>query len=219
MSFSTTYTDGSIALVLSNLTPGSLTKSPREKLMLGDPGEPDRLQLCYEGLISTTEDVASSYAVGTDMSTPARYAGTWYAERAVPKFNGPFVQVYVDCVGLYTSKPNRVRYLSTVENQNAENVTISSTVYPKVDARILSVGCEIDTVLVGSSPDMSAVGDNVTPSPAPSVRSSDWTSIADPVYHYRNGWVLDDIRTQNLAGLTNVWLATYVYSYVYPWSP
>lgn len=220
MSFSTTYDSGYFALVWSDLTPGaSLTKSKREVLTEGGAGEPDKLLLCYEGLSNGAPDEKNQFSIGDDLSSAASTPGSWYVEHCRPEWNGPFIQMWVTCAGLYESKPNRLRYLATVETQNAENVTVESTVWPRVSARISSVRCEIDTVIVGSDPATEDVGEEETPSPAPSVRSSDWTSIADPTLHWRNGWVLQDLRSQNLCGLETLWLATYVYQYIYPYTP
>ena len=74
-------------------------------------------------------------------------------------------------------------------------------------------------MIVGSDPATEDEGEEETPSTAPSVRASDWTSIADPTLHWRNGWVLQDLRSQNLCGLETLWLATYVYQDIYPYTP
>lgn len=221
--FDTTYTgtgNKNVALVWGSGW-GSLAKSPREELALGGPGEIDTLFLFYEGLVTTGTAIGSLFALGDTPGSIAT-AGSWYvAGIGRPEYRGPFCSRTVQCQGLFTSKPNRVRWFARKEIQSGENVDVSGVgVVPRVQAGILSVGCEIDTVIVGSQPNMALVGTNQTPSPEPGKRWADWGGLTeDYTYHWRNGWVLDDIRAQTVAGKTDVWLATYVYSYVYEKSP
>jgi hypothetical protein len=233
VAFTTLYAPGNstrnypVELILTNLTTGELTKSPREKLALGGPGEIDELFLTYEGFVHLGHDIGTLFDFGDEPSGIVA-PGRWFvAGIGTPEYNGSWCSVTVRCEGLYAAKPDRIRWFSTTEQQQADNITLVDTGGPlgnatftgRVAHRACQVGCEIDTIIVGGEPDTSQVGLRATPSPAPSVRGTDWDWLASPTYNWRNGWVLENIRAANVAGLDDVWLATYVYQYIYTYSP
>ena len=224
MAFDTAET--TYARVLTSEASGAVVKCPYEKLELGPAGKPDTLTLYYEAVCEDENDLnaflLSEWTIGDDISTAAVTAGTWITERPsiVSKPEGlPFAQYAVRCVGLAQSKVNATRWFGTSESQTGQDILYSGTVWPTLQAEQLSIGVEIDTVVIGAQPAMNTVGTNVTPPSPPSVRANVWTSLVDPTRHYPDGWVLVDIRSEQIAGLSTAWLATYVYRYKYALSP
>jgi hypothetical protein len=213
-------------LVLTEATPGAFVKSPYEVLEPALPGQPDKLTLYYDGFFPSPAALNAALlalpAVATDLSATAVTAGTWIggpAKLETDRGELPFARVAIPCLGLAESKPDAVRWFAVTESQSAENILWAGVLRPKLQTEALSVGVEIDRVLIGSAPNMSQVGTNITPPSAPSVRPSEWALIENPTYHYPNGWYLADIRGQQLHGSALAWLATYVYRYRYALTP
>lgn len=212
-------------LVLTEDAPGSVVKSRRETLEIGEPGQPDKLILHYDAFFTSRAALNAwliAQTIGTNRSAVAETAGTWIggpARVASREEEEPFYRLVIPCLGLATAKPDAVRWFAVTESQTGENILYLGTLWPKLQAEIIGYGVEIDRVVLGSQPNMSQVGTALAPSPAPSVRPSVWTSIADPVRQYPDGWFLADLRTQRIYGSSTAWLCTYVYRYKYPLTP
>jgi hypothetical protein len=225
MSFTTTN-PGNEKLVITLATPGEVVKSAYELLELGPPGQPDKLTLYYDALVESTAGLNAAVLTlnsqGTDVSAVAVTAGTWIAG-AVSILSRPeelpFARFAVPCLGLAESKPNAVRWFAVTETQSGEDILYLSTLWPKLQAESNNLGVEIDTVLLGSSPDMAQVSTNVTPPSAPTPAASVWATLANPTRQYPDGWVLVDTRSQQINGSATAWLVTYVYRYKYPYTP
>lgn len=225
MSFSTLY-PGIEKLVLTSDAPASVVKSPWEQLQLGPAGQPDKLTLYYDAFFSTLAAVNThllTYTLGEDLSGTAATAGNWVLVNPAlvsPVDELPLARIALSCEGLAQSKPNAVRWFAVTETQSAENVLFDSTTWPKFSADIIGYGVEIDRVYYGvTAPAMSEVGTSNTPSPAPSVRTNEWASIADPVHHYPYGWYLADRKAQRIGGSSLAWLITDVWRYKYRFTP
>ncbi len=211
-------------LVLTSERPGEWVRSPYEALEIADAGQPDALTLFWEGCVEAVADANAWAAAQAPLGTLVDYPstqGTWVAGPLIKLSRPeelPFVAWSRHHEGIFASKPSATRWFSVTESQGAENITYLGTVWPKLQAEILSVGVEVDTVVFGT-PDMSQVGANVTPPSPPSVRPSDWEYLVDPTRHFRDGWVLVDLRARQLFGSPAAWFCTYVYRYKYPFSP
>lgn len=213
-------------LVLTEATPGVFVKSPWEALELALPGQADKLTLYYDGFFAGPAALNAALLAlnsqGTDLTATAVTAGTWIggpAKLETDRDQLPFARVAIPCLGLAESKPDAVRWFAVTESQGAENVLYESVLWPKFQAEILSVGVEIDKLVLGAAPAMSQVGSALAPPSAPAVRASDWTYLENPVRHYPDEWFLADLRAQQIHGSAFAWLCTYVYRYKYPYSP
>lgn len=73
-----------------------------------------------------------------------------------------------------------------------------------------------DTYFVTAEPSMTTVGTAVTPSGAPTVAASPWTSYDQPIRaNHPNGWVLDDRQVEELFNGTSggLWAVTDTYGH------
>lgn len=214
------------SLILTEATPGSLVKSPLEDLVLAGPGQPDALTLHYDGYARTHLEVNTqllTFTTGANLTSTAVTPGTWIAgpaKLASRPDDLPFFRITVPCQGLAQAKPSAVRWFAVTETQSAENVLYLGTTWPRFSAEVIGYGVEIDYIHVGPTPpNMSAVSDPSTPSPAPSVRANPWTSIPSPTRHYPDGWFLADRKSQQILGSSMLWLVTDAWRYKYALTP
>lgn len=202
-------------LLITEATPGELVKSPLEELVPALPGQPDSLTLYYDALVRSyaeINDLLLDFTTGTNLSTEAVTDGTWIggpAKLISRPEELPFVRYAVPCLGLAKAKPNAVRWFGATETQSVD----------KIQAEIIAPGVEIDTILIGSAPDMSEVGTFSEPADPPAIPDSPWVSLEDPTLHYPSEWFLADLRAQQLFGSPLHWLVTYVWRFKFPYSP
>lgn len=141
-----------------------------------------------------------------------------FVTHRTPKQKAPGLYIVdVTSQGLLCPRGYKITYDGIVQQQTVSPGTFPDpddvlTLFPKVSAKETNVTATIEyglwstgeptdtdflTAYVGQPQDLPA---GLTPS----VPDSIWGFLSDPTYHYPNGWVLEAVTMENLAGLTNV---------------
>lgn len=137
------------------------------------------------------------------------------------KAKGLFL-VEVVSMGLLSPRGYKVTYDAGSASQSGKDITINSTLYPKVQVVESAVTATLEYIFLGNSNSKTALVGTAAPPPGgwqPTVRASIWAAITDPTYHYPNGWIYDKTNLTNLPGQSFVWLVRDLYRYQYPFSP
>lgn len=115
--------------------------------------------------------------------------------------------------GILESRPIKVRGRSGVEQQQG---TGDIPGHIGVRALVLESAptVEISYVQVGGLPPTDLVGLAGTPAFVPAVRSSVFTGITNPLYHYPYGWVFMDIDWDMIPGGA-AYLITEIWAYIF----
>lgn len=105
--------------------------------------------------------------------------------------------------GIAADKPVVVSYGASAEQQSAEDVAVGFITYPKIVNHENAVTATARYVIEDlSQAPTDLVGSSQTPVNAPGVGDSFWISLADPVTHFPNGWVLMGSNSEPLPGTT-----------------
>lgn len=148
-------------------------------------------------------------------------------------------QIEVNSSGILSPRGFKISYDGLTQNQSLENALFPDefdvpTVFPRVSVKERNVTAVIELPLIGIAPSAATfptadIGDPVgavfpsdTLYPAdlePVVPASVWAFLLDPTYHYPNGWILDSVNLENLAGLPDVYWAKYKFIHQHPYSP
>jgi len=183
----------------------------------------DSLSIPYvksSGVAITLEDVAGTFKIGDPLGT----RNFWVQDLEAPKAKGGGLWVcVVHYKGLAGVQPVNVSYGSSGEQQSAspaiingiahDNVSIHQNA-PTATARYIQLTVNSGTTL-GQTEN---VGTAQTPSDAPDAPGNFWISLATPIYHFPNGWVLMGSDVDKLTGV-DVGLVTDSYQYIQEYTP
>lgn len=134
--------------------------------------------------------------------------------------DGPFFEGTLSCKGRISNKV-KLRRFATEVTHTVDEVQIGANLFGRTEVTDGAPGIEITQFVFGSDPNTNLVGTAQTPSPAPAIPSALWASIADPTYHYPNGWVLVSADTDELPGVSAsiAHLSIQRYEYRWAWTP
>jgi hypothetical protein len=177
----------------------------------------DSTRITYAAMRSTSSANAILAEWPLGRSLPAGLNGQMYLVEAAPRAMGGGIWA-VDVVGqgLLANRPPRTTGGAATLQRSMENLLINGRLYPKAEVWESTPTFEVE--FIASSPETNLVGTALNPSNAPFVRQSEWTWLADPTYHYPNGWVLADLRYEQLLNLS-LYLITATYEYRYAITP
>lgn len=162
----------------------------------------------------------------------SKLPGLWFLELALKGWTG--------------NKPCKINWGAAAQQQSAENVNAPppsgtgtefypkfqgheagntfTLTYPVLDVLATTAGGDpiVPSHLVGrsrdDSPDWTDPNNPSFTIGPQTVGESMWTSIADAVYHWPNGWVLADLQADILPG-THVGMITETYNHIRPFTP
>lgn len=179
---------------------------------------PDNLRMIYEGRFApgagTHPDTSDFYrgAIPPDYSGD----GTWRVCSAVPsRLGGPIWRLDVTAKGHLETQLPKIRWVTGSSSFSAENVDVSGIgLVAKLASEMPEVGMELSYLSFSATPTTPSVGISATPpNPRPPTPANPWTSIADPVVHYPNGWVRKGVDTDRI--VPGLWWITERYNYVF----
>lgn len=183
----------------------------------------DSLSIPYiktSGVAITIEEMAAAFPIGQQLTG----RNFWVQDLQAPTAKGGGVWIgVVNYKGLAGSQPVNVSYGSSGEQQSASPATINSVYHddvsihqntPTATARYIQLSPTSGTTL-GQTEN---VGTAQTPADAPDSPPNFWTSLATPIYHFPNGWVLMGSDVDKLTG-TNVGLVTDTYQFIQEYTP
>ena len=128
------------------------------------------------------------------------------------------------------TRPIRVTLNGATDTQSADNIEVSDGYGDRTINHISVVEAaptmNIEYILVGGVPPLTSMGNyGASPAYLPSVRSSFWSSLPDPVENWPSGWVLTGCPAEMLMGtnlyptVSGVWLVTEQWTYRYRYAP
>lgn len=169
-------------------------------------------------------DAANLFEIGDQIDSLNAYCVGSTAKAKAP---GVFL-VDVTAHGLLeAAKAEKIRYTSRSNQQSGNNILDDTSPTPVLRSKVVAhenqVVCTRSFILIGSLPDTDLVATAQDPPDAPgtsdppAVKTTVWSWLPDPTYHYPNGWVLMDLDADTIAG-TNVHLVTEVYEYIHEFS-
>jgi hypothetical protein len=166
----------------------------------------------YVGTGATARSVAAQWHQGQNMG------GNFWLTEVTPRALGGGIWG-AECVSKGLSAPRPPRYSGGAASlqRSIENLSAFGQTYPKAEVWESTPTLEVEFISF-TPPRTQDVGTEETPINAPPVRPSAWSSILDPTFHFPNGWVIADVRYEQILNL-NVWLITMVYEYRYPFTP
>jgi hypothetical protein len=106
---------------------------------------------------------------------------------------------------------------SRASTQTAENVITDVGTIPRFTGLEATPTVTIEYFTTGA-PETNLVGLGGTPAVAPSVRSSAWTALPNPMQHFPNGWVMTGMDFDRLAN-TSWHLVAEQWEYIFRYSP
>jgi len=168
---------------------------------------------------------ANTFPVGTAVEGHVPGGHKWWiAEPPDIELRAPGVMIARARLKGRQTAEDPIRYASRIgartDTQSAENIEISSVVYPRVQVEEAALELEVRWTFIGSRPAVDIVGSAQTPPVSVTPRTTGWTSLANPLYHFPNGWVLASRDPEPVVqGVTGGWSVTDLYRYVYPNSP
>jgi hypothetical protein len=164
------------------------------------------------GFAATSQTVTNQWPLGK------RLLGNFWLTEVTPRCLGGGIWG-AECTGkgLSAPRPPRLTGGAASLQRSIENLNAFGQTYPKAEVWESTPTLEVEFISF-SSPRTQDVGTSELPINAPSVRPSVWSNILDPTFHFPNGWVLADVRYEQLLDLS-VWLITHVYEYRYEFTP
>lgn len=206
----------SILIGTGSLISGSSAPAVDEVFTPGEEGW-DSLIVHYAHRVATLtgEQIAAAYPQGAQLGTrkfwitsakPVRKGpGLWFAEVAFK--------------GWASTKPYKISVGATAENQTAEPATIDSVLYNRVSIHQNNPTIRVSYLVENyTALATNQVGTSQSPPASIATPLEIWTSLADPVYHYPNGWVLMSREPDVIPGATPA-LVTDTYKWIRAWTP
>lgn len=131
-----------------------------------------------------------------------------------------FWQVDVTGKGWLNTKAIKVSGGSTVIQQQAENITVGGYgLIPRFSGLEIAPTVNIEYIST-SAPETNQVGLAGTPDFTPSVRSSLWGSLTDPLQTFPFGWVMVDMQFEQFAKTgSEIYLIREVWAYIFRYAP
>lgn len=171
-----------------------------------------RVYASHRGVGTTGDDIIAAWPLGTSLGP------NMYLTECQPRALGGGIWA-AECVGkgLLQSRPARYSGGASSIQRSIENLDAFGTIYPKAEVWESTPTLEVD-VISTSHPRTWDVGTAEQPVNAPGVRGSVFASIQNAVFHWPNGWVLADVRYEQLLNVS-IWLVTYVYEYRMQFTP
>lgn len=164
----------------------------------------------------TIEELAALFPLGTQLGTrnwwvtgskPICLAlGLWKAELSFK--------------GWASTKPAKISVGAAAEQQSGENIEVFGVgTFAKVSTHENTPTMRVSYLVANyTSAPTDEVGKVRTPPDAVAVAASVWTALANPTYHFPNGWVLMGSSPDRLAGTTAA-LVHDDYKYIRDFSP
>jgi hypothetical protein len=134
--------------------------------------------------------------------------------------------------GIFTARGYKISTSAAVVTQSAEYVnTPGADITPgvpgpgvlrnKVEVAENQVTCDVSYISLGVGPRTHLTGRSVMPPSIPTAPTSWWAWLADPTYHWPNGWVLMAADAEGLPGVAHdvVCLITDRYQFIHELSP
>lgn len=181
----------------------------------------DGLKRKYFIFDSSTNDLRTAIAAHFPRGAPLT-TNMWVTEVSGRKVAANSFLLDVDAKGLLSARGLRISTSAAVATQSAERVyTPDNVLRNKIEVAENQVTCDISYISLGSGPQTQLTGKASTPPSAPPTPASVWTSLADPTYHYPNGWVLMGTDSESLPGVPNttICLVTDRYQFIHTYSP
>jgi len=175
----------------------------------------------------TPEELSALFPTGSQYG-----ARNWWVTGGKPVCMAPGVWTAdIQYKGFASLRPAKINWGAAAEQQSADNIAIGATTYAKVSTHeatnTMSVQWICPNVYATSAVPSDHVGraflrevDPVTGSPlaVPSLAPEVWSYLTSFVYHWPNGWVLEDCQADILAG-SGAALITENYKYIRAVSP
>ena len=180
--------------------------------------EPEELDLPEDGWdtsklveVVNAADRAAAIAMFTKGQESANYSGLYLARLNVkPLVCGvPFFECAQDYKGVHGTKPHKFSASTKGERNTYKDVIVTGGPSGTVDITEPRASLT-DKYVTLTDPDMTVIGTAQTPPFDLGHPPALWGAIADIVYAFPEGWVLDDRQPENIPG-TTVWLVTDTY--------
>lgn len=146
----------------------------------------------------------------------------WVTDATGRQVSGGIFLLEIDARGILTARGYKISTSAAVAVQTAQNIfDIDDILRPKIEVAENQVTCDVSYISLAAPPRTNLTGRNATPPSAPPTPTSIWTWLADPTYHYPNGWVLMASDGEGLPGvaLSTVALVVDRYQFIHPLSP
>lgn len=220
MSFNTFYRTHPIAILPEGAT------LPYAEILEDTPTMPSdgwdslkrRVLVIDPSITSVHAAIAAHYPRGMQLSG----LNMWVTDGTGRMLSGGMFLLEIDARGILTSRGYKISTSAAVSVQSGTNIIdIDSILRPKIEVAENQVTCDVSYISLGAAPRTNLTGRNATPPSAPPTPASIWTWLADPTYHYPNGWVLMASDGEGLPGvaLSTVSLVVDRYQFIHQFSP
>lgn len=203
----------SIIITTGTLGTGSLKAVDESPVITPEGWDFLTVHYAQRRITCTDADLAALFPQGTKLSGRNFWQVGVKPRHLAPGFWG-FEATYK---GWVAAKPDVVRVGSSAAQQSAEQVSVSSVLYAKVETHEnmpdVSVSYLVADVAVSGKTDQVGTTQPLPSGVAVAVADSVWTSLPYFTFHYPNGWVLMSSDQERLPGTSAAWV-TDTYRYV-----
>ncbi len=149
----------------------------------------------------------------------------WFTS-ATPRSHGRACYIVeTTAAGILSARGYKISTSAAAASQSAENTTTPP--YPpgvlrsKLEVVENQVTCDVSYISLGAGPRTHLTATALEPPEPPPTPTSGWTWLADPTYHYPNGWVLMASDGDGLPGVphSDICLVVDRYQYIHALSP
>lgn len=216
---------GTGAMMAAEATAATITAIEEQPEITAEGFDSLRINYAMRRASLTAENVAALFPIGSQLG-----GRKWWISRARPQQKAAgFWVVEVDFLGWAAAKPMKVKVGTSATQSSGKDVLAPTGVgggtatFAQLDSFENTPTIEVSYLYEGGvSGSIAAlsgrVSTNQTPPVTVDVSASIWTSLAEFVWHWPQGWVLMGNTQDRLPG-TTVALVTDSYQYIRPKSP